>query len=135
MNPILKNVLGVIAGAVIGSIVNMAIVMIGSSIVPPPEGVISGDMESIKANIDSFQFQHYIMPFLAHALGTLVGALVAVKIGASHKMILALIIGVLFLVGGIMAVMSIGGSTTFAVVDLVFAYIPMAWLGHKLGTR
>ena len=38
MNPIFKNILAVIAGCVLGSAVNMGIIMVSGSIIPPPDG-------------------------------------------------------------------------------------------------
>ncbi|PKP16502.1 MAG: hypothetical protein CVU07_06700, partial [Bacteroidetes bacterium HGW-Bacteroidetes-23] len=35
MSPILKNILAVVVGIVVGSIVNMAIISISGSIIPP----------------------------------------------------------------------------------------------------
>lgn len=54
MNPILRNVLALIAGALVGGTVNMGIVMGSGSIIPPPEGIDPGDMESLVANFHLF---------------------------------------------------------------------------------
>lgn len=72
------------------------------------------------------------MPFLAHAIGTLVGAFLAAKIAASHGLKLSLSIGVLFLVGGIQMSMMLPAPMWFDVLDLGVAYLPMGWLGWKL---
>lgn len=132
MNPILRNILAVIAGIIFGALVNMGIVMISGSIVPPPEGVNPNDLESIKENIHLFEAKHFLMPFLAHALGTLAGAFVAGIIAASRKMIFSMVIGGWFLIGGIAASFMIPAPTWFIVLDLVIAYLPMAWIGGKL---
>ena len=42
MNPIIRNVLAVIAGLVVGSIVNMGIINLGGSIISPPGAIIAG---------------------------------------------------------------------------------------------
>jgi len=65
-------------------------------------------------------------------LAVLVGAFLAAKLGASHRMKLALGIGIFFLLGGIAAASMIGGPVWFIVIDLLFAYIPMAYLGGML---
>ena len=52
----------------------------------PPEGLIPGDMESLKEHMPNFGLEQFIMPFLAHALGTLVGAWLTAMIAASHQM-------------------------------------------------
>ena len=133
MNPILKNVLAVIAGLIAGSIVNMGIVMLSGSVIPPPEGGDITTMEGLKATIHLFEPKHFIFPFVAHAVGTLVGAYVAAKLAATRNMTMALIIGVFFFIGGSINVSMLGGPLWFTVLDLAMAYIPMAYLGGKIG--
>lgn len=135
MNPILRNILAVVAGLVIGALINSGIIAISGSIVPLPEGVDPNDIESIKANIHRYSTMHFIMPFLAHAIGTLAGAFICAKIAASKKLILSLIIGVFFLLGGIMMVTMLPSPAWFNALDLVVAYLPMAWLGFILGKK
>jgi hypothetical protein len=135
MNPILRNILAVFAGIAIGSVVNMGIIMISGSIIPPPEGVDVANTESLKAGMHLFEPKHFLFPFLAHALGTLIGAFAAARIAATNKMKFALAIGAFFLLGGIWAVKMLSSPIWFAVVDLVAAYIPMGWLGGRLAAR
>lgn len=132
---IFRNILAVILGIIVGSVVNMGIIMLGGNVIPYPEGVSAMDIESIKANIDKFETVHYIFPFLAHALGTLVGAWIAALIAGTRKMLFAMIIGVWFLLGGIWNSISLGMPFLATAIDWVFAYIPMAYIGGKLGTR
>jgi len=132
MNPILRNILAVLAGIVGGSAVNMGLIMVSGSIIPPPEGVDPASMESLKASMHLFEAQHFIFPFLAHALGTFAGAFLAALIAASHKMKFALAMGVFFLIGGIANTFMLPSPTWFTILDLVAAYIPMAWLGGTI---
>ncbi len=74
MNPIVKNILAVISGAILGGFVNMGIIMVSGSIIPPPEGADITTMEGLKSAMHLMEPRHFIFPFLAHALGTLVGA-------------------------------------------------------------
>jgi hypothetical protein len=129
----IRNILAVIAGLVVGSIVNMGLISLGHAVIPLPPGTDVSSMESLAVAMPQFGFVQFIFPFLAHAGGTLVGALVATLIAASHKMKIALGIGVLFLIGGIAAVYLLPAPLWFDVIDLVFAYIPMAWIGAKVG--
>ena len=135
MNPIIRNSLAFIAGAIVGSIVNMAIIMMSSSLIPPPEGVDVNTTEGLKAAMHLFEPKHFIMPWLAHALGTFAGAWLAATIAATYKMPIALGIGFLFLAGGIAAVIMLPSTLWFTVLDLVGAYLPMAYLGGKLALR
>ena len=135
MNPIVKNVLAILAGALIGSIVNMGLINVSGSIIPPPEGADVTTMEGLKASIHLFQPKHFVFPFLAHALGTFVGAYIAARLAANNKMRLALGIGVLFLVGGISVALTLPSPLWFILLDLILAYIPMAWLGGRLALK
>ncbi len=135
MNSIAKNILAVILGLILGSAVNMGIIMISGSIIPPPEGADVTTMVGLKESIHLFQPKHFIFPFLAHALGTFTGAFLTVLMAANHKMKFALSIGVLFLIGGIVNTFMLPAPTWFVVVDLAGAYIPAAWLAMKLNRR
>lgn len=132
INPTVRNILAVIAGLVVGGLVNMGLISISGKIIPPPAGVDPSDMESLKASMHLFEAKHFLFPFLAHALGTLVGAFVAAKLAANHFKMMAMIVGAFFLIGGIAASIMLPAPVWFIAVDLVFAYIPMAWLGWKL---
>jgi len=131
MHPILRNILAFIFAAFIGGLVNMGIVVFGPSIFPLPEGMDPNDVNSFAEHIDEFTFGNYLMSFLAHALGTLVGAFTVVKIAATHESKLAYGISAFFLVGGITASFMIPAPAWFIAVDLILAYIPMAWLAAK----
>ena len=135
MKVLIRNIAACFAGVILGGGVNMMLVMVGPSVIPPPAGVDVTDPEAIRNSIDLFEARHFLFPFLAHSIGTLVGALVAYLVAASHKNRFALVIGALFLLGGIAASSMIPAPVWFIVLDLVAAYIPMAWLGGRLGER
>ncbi len=135
MNPIVRNILAVVAGIVVGSIVNMGIIQLGPSLIPNPEGLDNSTMETLAATMHLFEAKHFIVPFLAHALGTMAGAFVVAKIALNHKMKFALGLGVFFLLGGIAAVFMLPAPMWYNVTDLVLAYIPMAYLGGKMALK
>ena len=134
MNPVLKNILAVIAGWIGGSIINMTLVKIGHKLIPI-EGIDPNSMTELAAVMPTLEFKYFIFPFLAHALGTLVGAIIAGLLAVSHKMKFSLGIGILFLIGGIMVNYMLPGPTWFAATDILIAYIPMAWLGGKIAIK
>ena len=135
MPNLLRNVLAVLAGIAIGGAVNMALIVLSPSIIAPPAGVDVNNAESLSKSIHLFEPRHFIMPFLAHAMGTLAGALAAYLIAASYKAQLAYAIGAVFLCGGVAASFMIPAPTWFIALDLLAAYLPMAWLGVQIGTR
>ncbi len=132
---VFRNILAVIAGILVGGLVNMGIIMISGAIIPPPLGADLSTMEGLKEALPLMEFKHYIMPFLAHALGTLVGAFIAALIAVSHPLNMARIVGVTFLIGGIMMVVQVPAPLWFNIVDLILAYIPMACIGGRLITK
>ncbi|UCF35890.1 MAG: hypothetical protein JSU96_13780 [Acidobacteriota bacterium] len=135
MKSVGKNILVVIAGFIVGSIVNIALVNIGPSVVPLPEGADVSTMEKLRDSMKLFTPLNFLFPFLGHAFGTLAGAFVAARFAASHHSMLAMLIGVFFLIGGITMVSMVGGPLWFSVADLVLAYIPMGLLGAALAGR
>lgn len=132
---LLRNALALIAGVVIGGSVNMALITLSPSLIPPPAGVDVTNAESLSKAIHLFEPRHFIMPFLAHAVGTLAGALVAYLIAATYKVPIAYVIGAVFLCGGVAASFMIPAPVWFIALDLLVAYLPMAWLGIQIGTR
>ncbi|MCM2316163.1 MAG: hypothetical protein NDJ92_13535 [Thermoanaerobaculia bacterium] len=135
MMNLLRNVLALIAGALIGGAVNMALITISPSLIPPPAGVDVTNAESLAASIHLFEPRHFLMPFLAHAVGTLAGARAAYVIAARWKAPLAWVVGALFLCGGVAASFMIPAPAWFIALDLLAAYLPMAWLGIRMGSR
>ena len=133
MKLILRNCLAVIVGLVAGGMLNMALVITGPKVFPPPPGVNMSDAQSLAAGAHLLEPRHFVFPFLAHALGTLAGAFLAHVIGAGPRSALSYAIGVLFLAGGIAAAVMIPAPAWFIALDLLVAYSPMAWLATRLG--
>jgi len=135
MNPFLRNTLAVIAGLVIGSIVNMSIILVSGSIIPAPNGADVTTAEGLQATMHLFEPKHFLFPFLAHALGTFAGALTTAFAAIKHKTKLAFAIGGFFLFGGLVTIFTLPSPLWFGLVDLVFAYIPMAYLASKVAVK
>lgn len=134
MNIIIRNISAVVAGIIVGSAVNMGLITMSGSIIAPPEGADVTTTEGLKAALHLFQPKHFIMPFLAHALGTFAGALIAALIAGTHKMKFALSIGLFFLAGGIANTIILPSPTWFTLVDICGAYFPMAFLAGLIIT-
>lgn len=124
--------LAVLTGIVIGSLVNMGIIKVGPFVIPFPDGADVSTIEGVRESMKLFTPVNFIIPFLAHALGTLAGSFVTAKLAASHRMKSAIGIGVFFLIGGIAAISMLGGPLWFNAADLLMAYIPMGYLGAIL---
>ncbi len=128
----LKALLAVVAGLVVGSVVNMGLIMLSGHVIPPPAGADVTTSEGLKASLHLFEPRHFLFPFLAHALGTLVGAYVAAKIASKSGWVPAMAVGAMFFIGGVISARMLPAPTWFIAADLLLAYFPFAWLGLLL---
>ena len=131
----LKNTLAIFVGLFIGGSTNMLIISNSNAFVALPKGVVPEDLESLSSNIHLFEPIHFLMPFLAHSIGTFCGAFLAAKIAVNHKLKFALTIGVFFLIGGVQMSSVLDSPFWFDLVDVSVAYIPMSLLGYKLALK
>jgi hypothetical protein len=134
MKTVLRNLLAVVAGLLVGGVVNLLIVKLGHATIPPPT-IDPAAAGNPAAGTSLLEARHLLFPFLAHALGTLAGALAAYLLAGSRPQVFAYLIGVAFLVGGITAATMIPAPGWFIAADLVLAYLPMGWLATRLGAR
>jgi len=128
MNTIFKNILVVLGGYLLGMVVNMGLIITGNQLIPFADSVSPMDATM-------WAIKYFLFPFLAHAIGTLSGAFIAARFSASYHMILAICIGIFFLLGGISMVFIMPAPVWFIGVDVSLAYIPMGWLGWKLSVN
>mgnify|MGYP004214930635 CR=1 FL=1 len=125
MKGILKNILVFVVGFILGSSVNMGLIITGNQLIPFTDGVNPMDATM-------WELKYFLFPFLAHSVGTFVGAFIVARYTASYHLVFSLSVGLLFLIGGISMVFIMPAPLWFIVVDLLLSYIPMGWLGWKL---
>ena len=133
---IIKRTIIIVLSIFIGAQVNGAFLTLGTNLIPPPEGCNLNTMDGLKAAVPFLGAKHYLFPFFAHAIGTLISALLITRFLKSQQFVFAMMAGVLFLIAGIsMVIMLPGTPIWFILVDLIGAYIPMAYLGYKLAFK
>lgn len=130
MNSTLKSILLIVAGYVLGTIAHMAMLQLGSAVIPPPEGVNTMDPQSLIDNMDLFTNKHFIFPYIAHQIGGFLGAILIGKFGGLRWH--ALLVGALFMAGGIFMTIQLPQPVWFSVLDII-SYLPGAFLGWKIG--
>lgn len=135
LNPRLMNILAVFSGIVAGSLVNMSIIMLSGIVIPLPAGADFSTAESITASMPLLRPIHFLFPFLAHALGTGIGAYITQRISVVQTPNRPILVGAFFFAGGIMAAWQIPAPWWFETTDLLLAYFPMAYLGWKWGAK
>lgn len=131
MNPILRNVLAVIAGLAAAMFINGGLIQAGHALIPPPEGFDPNQPETFSLLTPA----NLLAAFFAHAMGSFLGALVAALIAASRKMRFAIAIGVVHMIGGIMMVFMVPSPVWFIILDLSLGYIAMALLAGNIALR
>ena len=132
MKNILLSLIAFFGAVFVGGCVNMGIITFGGQLIPHPSGVNPADVNSIAENMNLYGPIHFLSPFLAHAVGTLMGAYLVARFAPQYKFVLALFVGGFFLLGGIMMVMMLPSPMWFNILDLGVAYIPMGYLGWWL---
>jgi hypothetical protein len=125
----------VVVGLVIGSVVNMTLIQVSGQVIAPPSGVDATTFEGLRASLHLFEARHFVFPFLAHALGTLVGACIACWLAPARSAVPAYTVGGMFLLGGIANTFMLPAPAWFVTADLLLAYLPAAWMGQALARR
>ena len=118
-------------GLVVGMAVNMSLVMLNAYVLfPMPEGMDMNDPEQMNAWVATLPTAAFFVVIAAHLGQSFVGGWVAARLGSSRPMLLAMIVGLASLAGGIMSMMSIKGPAWF-VIELPL-YLVVAWLAGRM---
>ncbi len=120
------NTLAVVAGLFVGMVVNMALITLNSKVLyPMPEGVDFKDKERFQAYISTLPAPAFLIVMAAHLGQAFVGGLVAAWLGESQPITLAMIVGSISLLGGIMMMRTVKGPAWMVIelpLYLVLAY-------------
>lgn len=125
----IRNILAVIAGLAAGMVLNMVLVMVNASLFLPA-GVDMADAEQMKQAIRNMPATAWILVFVAHLGQAFVGGWVAARLGKSHPMTLAMIVGVISLVGGIINAISLS-SPAWTWIEMPL-YLLAAWFAGRI---
>jgi hypothetical protein len=95
---------------VVGSVVNMAIIMTNMTVLyPMPEGLDMADSEAMTAYVATLPVMALLLVIVAHLGQASVGGWVAARLAGSHPMRLAMVVGTLSMLGGVANMFNIGG--------------------------
>lgn len=75
-----RSILVIIVGFLIGSVVNVLVVIVGLILIFVFEGVDMLDMDNFVENLKLFKLVNFIVFFVVYVFGMLVGVFVVVKI-------------------------------------------------------
>lgn len=132
MNPLLKRIIALVVGVVVGGLVVGGAEALGHSIYPPPPDINVKDPEDLKGLMEVVPIQAKIMVVVAWFLGAFVGAWTAIRIGGEN--VLGLWVGAIFAGLSIMTVMSIPHPLWMTACAIVLPFVA-AWLAIKVSKR
>lgn len=104
-----RNIGAVLAGFFVGSLANMAIIMINFSMFSGPEGLDMNDPEQMKVYLATLPVAAFLVAIVAHLAQAGLGGWLAARLGATRPVLLAMIVGGLTMVGGIVNMINIDG--------------------------
>lgn len=132
---LLVQILKWLVALLVGMVVNGAVVTLGMEIFPL-EGLDLSTREAAAMSAPLMGPEHFIFPWLAHAMGTAVGAFLAVAwIQTKGRRMWGWSIGAAFWAGGLWMAFLVPAPVWFLVADLGFAYLPVAWVAGEWAVR
>lgn len=126
-----RNIIAVILGLVVATLVIMSIQMISYSLYPMPEGIDPTDTEAMRTHVQSLPPMAFLIVLLSYFMGTLIGVIVAIKVADTHHKQLALGIATVLMILGIINLFQITHPMWFNII-CVLLFIPTALLGYQL---
>lgn len=126
-----KKILAVVAGVLLGGLVIFLMERVGHSINPPPEWLDPAKPETIARYVSEAPITVLLFVLLSWAVGSLAAGITATLVCNDGKSVYALTTGALLLFMGIANLMMIPHPLWFMAVT-AFVFIPPAWLGYRL---
>lgn len=131
MGSLLRSVLSVLLGTVVGLVIIAGIEAVAHAVYPLPPGINPMDPAALKAAMADLPVRALLFVLLAWATATLIGAWLSARMVRRSRMLHGMIVGVLLLVGGIANMLMIPHPVWFWVLGVAL-FLPAAYLGAKL---
>ena len=127
----IRNLTAVIIGIIAGMIVNMSIIELNfKTLHPMPEGLDMRDPKQFQVFIDTLPASGFLVSMIAHLAQSFIGGWVAARLGSSRPMLLAMIIGIISLAGGVLMMTAIKGPA-WMMIELPL-YLIVAWSAGRM---
>ena len=129
----LRRILAVVVGIIVGSICITVVEKIGHYLYPPPAAAAAGDMKALQVYINDAPFMALFFIILAYALAAIVSGFTASKISNNGKSTAAVICGSIFLLMTIYMMVSLPTPMWFWILG-IFVW-GLDFIGHKLALK
>lgn len=131
MKTSLRNILGIVAGVLVGATVIFIVELIGHQVYPVAGSLDMNDREAMVAFINALPVGALLFVIAAYAAGSFVGGAVAAFIGRGALVRHALVVGLILLIAGVMNLTAIPHPVWFNILT-VLVFLPAAWLGGRM---
>jgi hypothetical protein len=129
-----RNIGAGIVGILVAGALVWLVETIGHSIYPTPADLDTGNVDVMRAYIDTVPLGAMLSVALAWFAGSLGGTFAACRIGSARPLIYVLVVGGMMFAGAAFNLTVIPHPIWFSVLGIVGIFIG-TWLGKVLGTR
>lgn len=134
MSSLARNILALLAGAIVAIVVIGLVQTAAHFLYPPPPGLDYNNPEVLKKVMMEAPVGALLMVLLSYFAGTFIGSWVAARLAADAPARQAYLIGGMMLISGLMNLFAIPHPLWFWVGSIA-AFVAAAWLGGKTGAR
>jgi hypothetical protein len=125
----LRSVLAVILGLVLGGLVVFGMEMLGHILYPHPEGLDPQDMEAVRAYVATAPTGALLTVLLGWFVGTLCGATLAVRVSGRPRP--AYVVGAVQLTAGVLNLVMLGAHPWWFWMPGLLVFPAAAWLAAR----
>ena len=129
----LRKILAVVGGYILGAICIYLVQMLGHSIYPLPEGMDPYDTKAFSEYVKTAPFMAIFMVIIAYGVGMVVAGYASTKIAGDNKNTYAIICGVIYLICTIINLFLIPSPVWFMVAAILVCYFVM--IGYRLAAK
>ena len=129
----IRNVGAAVFGLLVGMTANRVLIEANMAAFPPPPEVDPSDFEQLAVFIGTLPPQAFVLPIVAHMAQAFFGGWIAARLAGSRPMLLALIVGGLSLVAGLINLAMIPHPVWMWIE--VPGYVAVAWAAGTLEVR
>lgn len=133
MPPLVRNIAATLAGLVAGSVANMAIVQLNTMLHPMPPGIDPNDLAQFGEYVATLPSIAFVVTMFAHLSQALIGGWVAARLAATLPLLLAMIVGGLSMIGGLV-MLNLIPHPTWMWLEIPL-YLAAAWFVGQAETR
>lgn len=127
----LRSISAILMGFITGVVIIAGCVYANSRLFPLPQGIDAGDAAAVNAAMSAMPAKALILVLVGWAVGTIGASFMAARFAGEFKSLHGLLMGLIFLGGGISAMRQIHRPLWFWIVGIAL-YFPAAIIGSSL---